>query len=279
MISLRRLLEDRGFDPKSRAKITRHETDDLDVRRLLAEGYFEEYQNFQGRPVFEADHVVSAIGYGPGLARFIGVFRKVGRLPKGARKLSRGFPYQRMRVSHCYFYKLIRDRRYKDLEGRVVFRWNGREIGWCQIFRDNEVVEVLPSGFVRPFPGYYDFILTFAQLEAILASPAAHPDWHRMLAAVGGIYLLTDSRTGQQYVGSAYGSGGILGRWRSYVREKHGGNKRLKQLLARRPNAFRRFTFTVLRTLDRNLSKREAYQFEKLFKDKLGSRAIGLNAN
>ncbi len=100
-----------------------------------------------------------------------------------------------------------------------------------------------------------------------------------MLSVVGGIYLLTDSQTGQQYVGSAFGEGGILQRWRAYARLKDGGNTKLKALLATRPTTFQGFTFTVLRTLDRNLSKREAIQLEQLFKAKLGSRAIGLNAN
>jgi hypothetical protein len=279
MISLQRLLAERGFDHGAKAKITRHETQELDVRVLLAEGYFEEYQSFQSRPVFEIDYVISCIGHGPGLARFVGVYRKLERLPKGSRRRSRGFPYPRMRVSHCYFYKLVRESAYEDLERRIVVRWKGQERAWCQVFRDNEVLEVLPSGFIRPFPGYYDFVLTFAELQGILASPEAHPDWHRMLSAVGGIYLLTDSHTGQQYVGSAYGYGGILQRWRAYVRDGDAGNKRLKELLRRRPSAFKGFMFTVLRTLDRTLSRQEVLRLEALFKDKLGSRAIGLNAN
>ncbi len=89
----------------------------------------------------------------------------------------------------------------------------------------------------------------------------------------------TDSETGQQYVGSAYGAGGILQRWQAYVHHRHGGNRRLRDLLRERPDAWKGFTFTLLRTLDRTLSRREVFELETLFKRKLGSRAMGLNAN
>jgi len=74
-----------------------------------------------------------------------------------------------------------------------------------------------------------------------------------MLAAVAGVYLIVDRKTGKQYVGSASGEGGILSRWRSYADTGHGGNKRLIDLAACDP--------------------------EGLYKEKLGSRAFGLNSN
>ncbi len=89
-----------------------------------------------------------------GLARCVSVFRRVGRLDPGSRRLSRDFPYPDMPVSHCFFYQLERDPRFTDLERRLVFRWQGQERAWCQVFRDNEIVEVLPAGHAMPFPGY-----------------------------------------------------------------------------------------------------------------------------
>jgi hypothetical protein len=41
---------------------------------------------------------------------------------------------------------------------------------------------------------------------------------------VQGIYLITDSSNGKQYVGKADGTERILGRWKNYASDGHGGN-------------------------------------------------------
>lgn len=45
------------------------------------------------------------------------------------------------------------------------------------------------------------------------------------LAEWRGIYLIFDTRDAKAYVGSAYGSENILGRWRSYADSGHGGHR------------------------------------------------------
>lgn len=44
------------------------------------------------------------------------------------------------------------------------------------------------------------------------------------------VYLIVDTKTGKKYVGSAYGNDMLLGRWRNYIANGHGGNKLLKSL-------------------------------------------------
>lgn len=44
------------------------------------------------------------------------------------------------------------------------------------------------------------------------------------------VYLIVDIKTGKKYVGSAYGDNMLLGRWRNYIANGHGGNKLLKSL-------------------------------------------------
>ena len=100
-----------------------------------------------------------------------------------------------------------------------------------------------------------------------------------MLGSISGIYLITDSLTGQQYVGSAYGKDGIFGRWRNYVSNGHGGNAELRRLLASNPSHLEHFRYTILRTLPASLTAKEVIAFETLYKDKLGSRSHGLNLN
>jgi hypothetical protein len=85
--------------------------------------------------------------------------------------------------------------------------------------------------------------------------------------------------SGKQYVGRAYGAGGIWARWRSYVKSPSGGNVLLKQLLEKSPSRYKQFQFSVLRVLEPSATKDEVIDQEALTKKKLGSRAFGLNSN
>jgi len=142
-----------------------------------------------------------------------------------------------------------------------------------------EVVEVLPAGYVHEFPGYENVILDFTDLKQLVANPAANRVWHRLLGEVSGIYLIVDRYTGKQYVGSAYGKQGILGRWTQYASTGHGGNQQLKALLAKDPGYANHFQFSILAVLPLTTQKTDAFRMETLFKRKLGSRSFGLNSN
>lgn len=64
--------------------------------------------------------------------------------------------------------------------------------------------------------------------------------WKTALREWRGIYFIFDASDGKGYVGSAYGSDNILGRWRDYAASRHGGNKQLRR---RDPGSFR---FSIL---------------------------------
>lgn len=80
-------------------------------------------------------------------------------------------------------------------------------------------------------PGYLDFVLTHEDLKTICENPSSNKDWHRALSAVAGIYIIVEKISGLQYIGSACGKNGILGRWLSYAQTAHGGNAKLKEAL------------------------------------------------
>jgi hypothetical protein len=107
----------------------------------------------------------------------------------------------------------------------------------------------------------------------------AHREWHRALASVSGIYLILDTVTGLQYVGSAYGTEGILGRWQAYAQSGHGGNLQLRELIAKNPSCVHAWQYSILTTLSQSVTRDEVIQLESLYKQKLGSRAHGLNSN
>lgn len=100
-----------------------------------------------------------------------------------------------------------------------------------------------------------------------------------MLSSAAGIYLIVDRVTGNQYVGSAYGEKGFFGRWKTYVKTQHGGNKEFIKLLEDEPSRYKDFTYSILRTLPRTMTAKEVIAVEQKYKEILGSRAFGLNSN
>jgi hypothetical protein len=282
MLTLEHILIPFGFDTSRRTKLVRHQEKGIDVSALHRVGQLEFYQTFQNRPVFaDCDQIISFLGGNGTHAIFVGVYNVVGVSGPRAIKLPKTFLFPKMYVSDVYVYDLVRDERFDALIDRLVIDWGAGTRSWVQKFRggEKEVIEVLPRGYVKEFPGFLDFILRFDELKAMIENPTANREWHRMLGSVAGVYLILDTLTGRQYVGSAYGDGGIIARWAQYARNVHGGNAQLKALLTDRPNARNDLQFSVLQTLSPSLTAREVIAYEQLHKEKLGTRAHGLNSN
>lgn len=281
MVTLLELLHGRGLS-KARVKLARHRDSRYDVDRLVETGFFEYYQSWQRRPVFaDCDVVVGLIGLGQHEALLHGVYTLTGVSPKGSARMPAGFPYPDMPIDQHFTYHLERDTRFSDLEQRVVIEWGTGARSWVQWLkpgRDREVVELRRSRTGKVFPGYLHVDLSLPDLRRIVSHPGEYADWHQALSAVGGVYVIRDRVAGTLYVGSAYGSGGFLGRWRDYATNGHGGNVRLKELLGAEPNRFDHLAISILAVLDLSESAAVFIEREQLFKRKLGSVAHGLNA-
>jgi hypothetical protein len=274
------LLGHYGFDRNCKAKLVRHaDRKRCDINGLIRRDYFDFYQATQSRPVFaKCDRIISCIGIGETKARLIGVYRVIKQW-KGRRKSPpKGFP--REFGNYHYFYDLRKEPEYKEVENRVVIDWGKGTRSWVQKLRNKEIVEILPKGQVRsPFRDYLEFTLTFAELRELYKNPESTRDWQSRLEAVSGVYLILDTKTGSQYVGSAYGVDGIWGRWKTYAHNGHGGNKQLKALTNGNSAYPEAFTFSILQILPHSFAKCEVIAWEQHYKEKLGSRATGLNCN
>lgn len=267
-----------GFNIELKTKLVRHKSSNYDLNRLYINGQIELYQSVQRKNVFSnCQQLVSFIGDGGSRSKFIGVFR-VLKEKKSPYKWPKDYLYPEMFPGNFY-YELEKDETFQDLEGRLIIDWGLSTRSWHQWLKEKEIIEIFPKGFVRNFPGYLDFILDFKEMRKIIESIEANREWHQKLESVAGIYLIIDTKTGMQYVGSAYGSEGILGRWKSYARTGHGNNDQLKELLRDNKDYRLNFRFTILRTLPKSLTKREVIEVEKRYKEKLGTRAFGLNSN
>lgn len=281
MIKLSELLAARGFVPDAKhVKLVRNKTSRVDLESLHREGWLGVYQSFQEKPVFDrCQQIVMFLGEEGFGARFVGVYDVGVRQRSTRRMLPNSCPYPEWAESPC-FYPLRKRGGFEDLEDRVVINWGKGALAWCQRYTDREVIEVRRSGrALPPFRDYLRVNLTFDELKRLAKNAGAHRDWQVGLSAVGAIYLIVDSVTGQQYVGSATGVGGLWSRWCEYANSGHGNDLRLKALCqpgAAHPAAFR---FSILETFSRSLSRDEALRLEAFFKQKLGTRAFGLNAN
>lgn len=182
------------------------------------------------------------------------------------------------RKNHFYDLELL-DNPINDYRNRVIVHWNA-PIAWNQSNLRHPIEEIRAKGFVRDFPGYYNIILDYIELKAILQNPLGNPEWKSKLTAVTGIYMILDTFTGKQYIGSAYSKdGGIWNRWQAYANNGHGGNVMLQQLVTDSREYANRFRFSILRVMESSARARDVIEAESALKQKLGSRAFGYNLN
>jgi hypothetical protein len=112
----------------------------------------------------------------------------------------------------------------------------------------------------------------------------AEPSWRNALSNVKAFYVITDTRDGRLYVGSAFGEAdGLRQRWTAYANLKNltGGNSKLEALLNERgpDHIVNSFQYSILEIFDKKTRDDTILQREKFWKDALDSRAHGLNAN
>lgn len=116
------------------------------------------------------------------------------------------------------------------LKARSSYRERATRVNFENHYLSLEVLELLREPYTgRSFPGFENIDLAFEELETLVRT--GRPDWKGALSSVKGIYLISDTNTGKRYVGSAYGSEGVWGRWCSYAFTGHGGNVELSALV------------------------------------------------
>lgn len=153
-----------------------------------------------------------------------------------------------------------------------------------------EVVEIWnPDKGVsdKSFPGYKNVRVSYNELMKKLE---ISDEWNTALSLRKGVYLITDKATGKLYVGSAYGSKGILGRWQTYLKsgydknELENGkypNKKLKELVQKEGMKYikNNFQYSILETFTEDVPDDYIILRESWWKDVLVSRTRGYNSN
>lgn len=170
------------------------------------------------------------------------------------------------------------------LVDRLVIEWNNPR-SWHRrgtSATNLPVLEIADRDKV-PFPGFDGVRLTFHELQELVESHR-YEDWRAALREVQGIYLITDSTSGKQYVGKADGAERLLGRWSTYARDGHGGNVALRDLAFERigddvvrTEHARNFLFSILRVFGPSTPMSAVNAAESHFKSALMTREFGLN--
>lgn len=133
--------------------------------------------------------------------------------------------------------------------------------------QDKQVIELRPQFKEPEFPGFLDCVKQLSELAMLPGT------WTSALRSSRGVYLLTCPRTREQYVGSATGEDGFLGRWLQYVDTGHGGNIALK---SRKPSDYQVSILEVAGSAD---TTDEIVAMKVRWRMKLQSREMGLNRN
>lgn len=274
MLRFNTLLAEAGIDPAD-VQLVRHQ-DARSPRGMspyaLWRGRrddFERYQSLQTRDVFSTPGLIAAFVVPPnGETLFAGVYA-VSSVTRNAAPERCPLHGTEFAPGSINVYALQSMEALSSLRGLLTIEWGEGARAWVQRAQNQNkpVIELRRRFEEPPFPGPLAFR---ARSDALDLLPLS---WATTLSAIGGVYLLVSDATGKQYIGSATGEEGFWSRWQAYARDGHGGNYLL------RTQAAAPFWISILETAPSSATRADVIAAEQRWKDKLGSRAHGLNAN
>ncbi len=209
-------------------------------------------------------------------ARFFRTYTVKGKRPATSENMPMGFPVPEMFERNVYQYDLEANDFLLDYQGRLVIDWGGAAVAWHQKATNQKKIIAVNT---QDFFGYDNLILSFGQLRDVVEKPDIYDKYISALCAVKAVYLITDRKTGKQYIGSATGNDGLFGRWKEYVKTFHGGNSGMINYLNISADSYKDFQFSILQIFSMNESKEKILNCEALWKNKLLTKFFGLNDN
>lgn len=213
------------------------------------------------------------------LAKLFACYKVGNSVPDTPDAMPKDFPHQEWFQGENAYFDLEHIDLLKDYEGRLTIDWGNSARMWHQKGTTEKPIVAIQADEKKVFSGFENLILTYDELKEIVENPTIYEAWHTALSSVNAIYLIVDQETGKQYVGSAYGKDGLLGRWSCYVNSLHGNNKLMKELICAYPERYHHFQFSILQILPKTATDDEVIQTESLYKKKLLTIPFGMNDN
>jgi hypothetical protein len=167
---------------------------------------------------------------------------------------------------------------YQKYVGRLIIKFKNKAQTMIRnaesVIDECYVSQILPNTFDNDlFPGYEKVNISWNEMNRILEKE----NWKTALQNQKGVYLMTDISNGKMYIGSAYGENMILGRWRAYIKNGHGGNVGLKQLTFDHIKQY--FKYSILDIYKSTTDDQIIINRESWWKEVLLSRQFGYNEN
>lgn len=223
----------------------------------------------------DAEYLVSFAQYypyGPNYYIFGGVYKVEKIIPE---------------VFDAVGYNLTLTDLYKDYRKRLIIKLEkpiGRDIytryySKVQEQLNPEVYEIAPSTKIGDFPGYNNVLLSHKDLQVIIKNEA--PEWKQALSKVKGVYVITDTSSGDLYVGSASGNNeGLWQRWACYadINNLTGGNKAFENMKKNgSEHIIDNFTYSILEIFDMKTDRQYILHRESFWKKVFDSIKHGMN--
>jgi hypothetical protein len=276
---LYQLLLDRGVDLLTqRVVLYRHKDQKYPLVKYIGTPALALYQANQSKPEMLGTLVVSFFGHRENYGLLLGVWQVKGVMPTSEAR-SKGLlneTFEELGDEPSFFHTLEEVDVLQNERLKLEVYIGPPAIVWRRVLslESSYPVRIWPDCPV-PFPGLHNVSLVMSELRIVLPDPV----WQRELSAISAIYLITDEKSGRQYVGSAYGGLGLWQRWGDYVHTGHGDNVELIQVLREAPGREKEFRFTLLEALPSSTTPRTVIARESHWKVALGSRTHGLNRN
>jgi hypothetical protein len=166
---------------------------------------------------------------------------------------------------------------YEKFCGRIIIEYHNHDMTLVRKasggFIDKcKILQILDSIFDNDiFPGYENVNVSWKELKNVINKNT----WKTALSNQKGIYLITDNSNGKMYVGSAYGSNMLHGRWSNYIENGHGGNVELKKLQFE--HIQEHFQYSILDIFKSTIDDKTIINRETWWKETLLTRKFGYN--
>lgn len=182
----------------------------------------------------------------------------------------KGFTDESARSSVAWFDLALTDF-YSEWKGKLIVHWPPPERSWWRRAHKNvmPVSAVLEeSALDADMPAWDEIAVSWEELRVLPTR------WKSKLSEWRAIYYILDTSDGKGYVGSAYGTENLLGRWLGYAARGHGGNA----LLRHRDS--KHFRFSILQRVSPDMGSADLIRLEATWKERLRTREpFGLNDN
>jgi len=244
----------------------------LEAFFAFSKGQFKEWQEGQAKKNFEKNYILSLIYINKNEWLFAGIYQSLD---------VKEVPKENGKITYKYKTKLLENG--KEFIGKLVVSFE-KDFRASYLLLKNHINDLLLCEIKKTeyrfdlFPGFSNVHIAFDLLKEIINNNES--SWQSALSNVKGIYLISDKSNGKLYVGSAYGENAFWQRWSAYMENGHGGNKKLKAIIAKNGIKYcENFTFSILEICNMNTMDEEIIKKEAFWKERLLTREYGYNDN